>query len=184
MLLLLRQIRCSLISMVVGAVVAPLATPGQDNSLSSVNQVNASDAIITPGGNTFCSRAGTALSCVTPAGQDGSITITGYVRKQGSKLGGLLDMCQQFPGRHGCEHSGRSQQFGHHHLGRRSEPGSDQCDLYNSGFGLFAIANRVWLNFAQPPLPGAVFFYPPTNGQKPLLKGRRFPAISDNFCQN
>jgi hypothetical protein len=50
---------------------------------SSVNQVNATSAIITEGGNTFCTRSGAALSCVTPLDEAGSITITGYTRKQG-----------------------------------------------------------------------------------------------------
>jgi len=50
---------------------------------SSVNQVDASSATIQPGGNAFCSRSGTAISCVTPNGEGGSLTITGYVRKVG-----------------------------------------------------------------------------------------------------
>ena len=50
---------------------------------SSVNQVDASDATITELANTFCSRAGTNLACVTPLGEAGGIEITDYVRKQG-----------------------------------------------------------------------------------------------------
>ena len=50
---------------------------------SGVNQVNAADATVTALMNTFCSRSGTALSCVTPLNEAGSITISGYTRKQG-----------------------------------------------------------------------------------------------------
>lgn len=50
---------------------------------SSVNKVNASDATITPIGNTFCSRSGTDISCATPLGEDGGITISGYTYRQG-----------------------------------------------------------------------------------------------------
>ncbi len=50
---------------------------------SSVNQIDAADAIVTPGGNAFCSRSGIDINCSTPNDEPGSITITGYTRKQG-----------------------------------------------------------------------------------------------------
>ena len=51
--------------------------------VSGVNQVDASSAAITPNGNTFCSRSGTSISCVTPNGESGGLTVSGYVRRQG-----------------------------------------------------------------------------------------------------
>jgi hypothetical protein len=50
---------------------------------SSVNKVESADADIMEGDYTFCSRSGTSLSCATADGQPGSITITGYSKKQG-----------------------------------------------------------------------------------------------------
>lgn len=51
--------------------------------VSGVNKVDASSATVTPGGSTFCSRSGTALSCATTLGLPGSLTISGYTKKQG-----------------------------------------------------------------------------------------------------
>jgi len=51
--------------------------------VSAVNQVDASSATVTPGDHTFCSRAGTSISCVTTLGNPGRVTITGYQKKQG-----------------------------------------------------------------------------------------------------
>ncbi|MFC1689395.1 hypothetical protein ACFL07_07050 [Pseudomonadota bacterium] len=51
--------------------------------VSGVNQVDASSAIISPGDKTFCSPSGTSLSCVTTLSFAGSLTITGYMKKQG-----------------------------------------------------------------------------------------------------
>jgi Tfp pilus assembly protein PilV len=50
---------------------------------SSVNQIDAANAVVTPGGNAFCSRSGIDILCSTPVSEGGSITITGYTRQQG-----------------------------------------------------------------------------------------------------
>jgi type IV pilus modification protein PilV len=51
--------------------------------VSGVNKVDTSSATVTPGGSTFCSRSGTSMSCVTTIGEPGSMTVTGYSKKQG-----------------------------------------------------------------------------------------------------
>ena len=50
---------------------------------SSVNKVEASDTTIAESDHTFCSRSGTSLACATADTHSGSITITGYTKKQG-----------------------------------------------------------------------------------------------------
>jgi len=64
---------------------------------SSVNQVEAADVTITEGDNTFCTRSGTALACATADGQPGSITITGYIKKQGQTYLDLWICADGFP---------------------------------------------------------------------------------------
>jgi len=54
---------------------------------SAVSGVNASDADFVPGNpNTYCSRSGTTVSCLTPVGMSGSLTISGYYKNAGTSL--------------------------------------------------------------------------------------------------
>jgi hypothetical protein len=54
---------------------------------SADNSINAADSdIIVNNENTYCSRSGTSLSCLTPVGEEGSITISGYYKNAGTSL--------------------------------------------------------------------------------------------------
>lgn len=52
---------------------------------SGVNQVNFSDIVITENENVVCSRSSGVLSCFTPEGEGGSITLQNYVWNSGNR---------------------------------------------------------------------------------------------------
>lgn len=61
---------------------------------SGVGGVNAAAAIVTPGANTTCQRAGTSINCSTTFGMSGSVVISDYYRNANTSLwicGSALD---------------------------------------------------------------------------------------------